>query len=314
MLQALSGLPRRTKKLMLVCADFSILTFALWASFYIRLEELWPKSLRMHWEIICFAPLLAIPIFYYLGLYNAVIRFLAPRFMVGILKASSLATLILYAVVAMGGFRIHRTVYVLYWVISCMLLGGIRMIVREYLPMAKEKKGRKKRVIVYGSGAAGTQTAKALRGSIEYTPIAFVDDDLAIQGLEVLGIKVYSPNELPRLVDKFRVDEIVISIPSADRSRLKNIIDSLSSLKVVVKKLPGLSSILDGKVRIDDIRVVDIEDLLGKGPGRADRDLDPLLYLGEIGAGLGRGRIDRLGALSSNRQTRTQMPGPLRDQ
>ncbi len=275
MLHTLSNLPRSTKKVLLVCADFFILYLALWSSFFIRLEEWWPKVLNDHWQVILWGPILAIPAFFYLGLYNAVIRYIAPRFMITILKASAIATLFLFSVVAMGMARgVPRSSYLLYWVIATMLLGGVRMVIREVLPVpSKELAGRKKQVIVYGAGAAGTQTAKALQASIEYVPVAFVDNNKDIQGWEVLGVKVYSPSQLPILVKEGKVDEIVVSIPSLSRAARKAIIDSLAPLPVVVKTLPGLPGILDGNVSIDDIKVVDIEDLLGRDPVAPNEDL-----------------------------------------
>jgi len=268
MLHTLSNLPRSTKKILLVCADFFILYLALWSSFFIRLEEWWPKVLNDHWQTIVWGPILAIPAFFYLGLYNAVIRYIAPRFMITIIKASSIATLFLFSVVAMGMAKgVPRSSYLLYWVIATMLLGGVRMVVREILPVPSKEAGvLKKRVIVYGAGAAGTQTAKALQSSIEYEPVAFVDNNKDIQGWEILGVKVYSPSQLPVLVKERRVAEVVVSIPSLSRAARKQVIDSLAPLPVLVKTLPGLPGILDGNVTIDDIKVVEIEDLLGRDP------------------------------------------------
>ena len=139
MLRTLTNLPRNTKKIILVCVDFLILYWALWSAYLIRLEEWWPDYLNDHWRAIVWAPVLTIPAFFYLGLYNAVIRYIAPRFMITIAKASTIAALILFAVVVMGLAKVPRSVYILYWVITCMLIGGIRMIVREFLPISPKE-------------------------------------------------------------------------------------------------------------------------------------------------------------------------------
>ena len=271
MLHKLSDLPRGTKKVILICVDFILLYWALWSAFFIRLEQWWPRVLQENWQALALAPLLALPMFFYLGLYNAVIRFLAPRFMITIVKATSLSTLMLFVIVTMGILQnVPRSVYVIYWFLATMLIGGVRMVVREVLPTGQDPDCEKKRVIVYGAGAAGTQTARALMTSPEYRPVAFVDDKKEIQGWEILGIKVFSPIQITSLIKKMNVQEVVLSIPSASRNRRKQIIDSLAPLAVVVKTLPGMAEILDGQVRIDDIRAVDIEDLLGRDPVAPD--------------------------------------------
>ena len=274
MLRTLTNLSRGTKKALLAVVDLGILYWSLWSAFFIRLEEWWPEALHQNWKALALAPLLAIPAFFGMGLYNAVIRYIAPRFMLTILKATTVAALLMFVVVAMGQLQsVPRSTYILYLVISTVLIGGVRMVVRELLPLNGDNGTYKKRVILYGAGAAGTQTAKALQSSPEYTPVALVDDNKDIQGCEILGYKVYPPSVMPILVKKLRVDEVVISMPSVSRSRRRIIIDSLSHLPVLVKTLPGLPNILDGNVKIDDIRAVDIEDLLGRDPVQPIQDL-----------------------------------------
>ncbi len=278
MLRALSKLPRKTKRALLIFVDATLLYSALWLAFFIRLEEWRPQALVDHWQALVWAPLIAIPAFYSMGLYHAVIRYIGPRFMVNIVKAMTAAALVLFAVVVMAQVKIvPRSVYVLYWVIGGALTGGVRMLARELLPISVAGRRQKTRVAVYGAGMAGAQTVKALQASSEYEPVFFIDDKPELHGLEILGCRVFPPQLLETLVDKREVKTIILSLPSAPLSRRREIMDRLAPLMklrgLLVKTLPGLPTILDGKVRIDDIRPVEIEDLLGRDPVTPNQSL-----------------------------------------
>lgn len=267
MLSALIKLPRLGKKLFLLVIDFFILYGAIWLAFFIRLEEWWPKELTESWKVLCLAPLAAIPTFISLGLYNAVIRYLAPRFAVTILKAVTAATIYLGAAVVMGhvtGFP--RSVLVLYWMITVVMIGGTRLLAREFLSIPMESDHGKKLVAIYGAGAAGTQICKALQSSPEYQPVAFFDDSREIQGMEILGCRVHSPRDLERLIGTYRIEEVILSMPSAPKDRQREIIEDLQAYKILVKTLPGIPEMVSGEIKIDQIREVQIEDLLGRDP------------------------------------------------
>jgi len=274
MFDALSNLPRRVKKLFLVVVDCWLLCAALWVSYFIRLEEWWPKSLANNWELLVLVPIFGIPAFFYFGLYNAVIRYIAPKFLVTILKSAATATVMLFVTVVMGEFqKVPRSVYFLYFVNVSLMVGGLRMLIREFLPRTLRKSGKKRRVIVYGAGAGGTQIANALQASREYRPVAFVDDNKEIQGWEIMDYKVYPPAALASLVTKFDVHEVIIAIPSLSRSRRREIIESMEGLPLTVRTLPGIPDLVAGEVRIDDIREVEIEDLLGRDATSPDESL-----------------------------------------
>ena len=147
------------------------------------------------------------------------------------------------------------------------------MIIREFIPRSLRKGGKKRRVIVYGAGAGGTQIAKALQASREYRPVAFVDDNEEIQGWEIMDYQVYAPPSLPSLVEKYDVHEVIIAIPSLSRSRRREIFESMELLPLIVRTLPGIPDLVSGEVRIDDIREVEIEDLLGRDPIIPDESL-----------------------------------------
>ncbi|MDJ0836768.1 MAG: nucleoside-diphosphate sugar epimerase/dehydratase [Acidobacteriota bacterium] len=274
MLEHLSKLPRRSKKLVLAGIDLGLLYLALWLSFFIRLETWWPVGITDNLEIMILAPLIALPAMYRMGLYRAVIRYMSPRFMMPLLKAAAMASMVLLILVAMTqAIHVPRSVYGIYWILAAGLMGGIRILAREILPVYQEPTKSKTNILIYGAGQAGTQIMTAMQKSGEYRAVAFIDDNREIHGCDIMGYRVYGPHELPRLIETYAIREILLSIPSAPRSRRREIIRQLEPLRLVVKTLPGIRDIVAGEVKIDDIREVGIEDLLGRDAVAPSQDL-----------------------------------------
>jgi len=117
------------------------------------------------------------------------------------------------------------------------------------------------------------QLVSALRKGSEYAPIAIVDDKRSLQKSTVDGIKVYSPDKLSKLIDKNLVSHILLAIPSASQMRRAEIFEKLESLPVKVLTIPGLVDLVSGKAKIEEVREVDIEDLLGRDPVEPNKKL-----------------------------------------
>ncbi|MDO7672742.1 MAG: polysaccharide biosynthesis protein, partial [OM182 bacterium] len=119
-------------------------------------------------------------------------------------------------------------------------------------------------VIIYGAGSSGMQLLAALQSGDQYLPVAFVDDGHKLLGSTVHGVRVYGPNSLYELVEAFSVRQILLAIPSATHAERKEILNKLEHLPVHVKTVPDLFDMVSGKVGVDEIRDIDIEDLLGR--------------------------------------------------
>lgn len=122
------------------------------------------------------------------------------------------------------------------------------------------------RVIIYGAGKGGVQLAVALQMSQTYRTVAFVDDRLDLQNRTLLGLPIYSPSLLPQLKARDGFDQIFLAIPSATRSRKREILEGLENLAVKIRVVPGVEEIASGKKKVDELRDVQIEDLLGRDP------------------------------------------------
>ncbi|MCP4409855.1 MAG: polysaccharide biosynthesis protein [Gammaproteobacteria bacterium] len=273
MFQRLFDLPSRGKFLLLVVSDLLLLPIALWMSFSFRLGQLYVPSGREWWLIVA-APLVAIPIFVHLGLYRAVVRFMGNKVLWIIIEGTTLSVM-LWGVVAFL-FRVHgtpRSVIFIYWFTSIAVIWGSRLLAQWLFSNAPHVVGCKQRVVIFGAGGAGRELAAGLRHGMDLGPVAFVDDNPVLTGREIDGLKVYQRSDLEKLIDAQRIDEVLIAIPSASRSVRQRVIDWLEPYPVHVRVLPSLSELAQGKVRVEDLKEVEIEDLLGRDPVPPDEAL-----------------------------------------
>jgi FlaA1/EpsC-like NDP-sugar epimerase len=169
---------------------------------------------------------------------------------------------------------VPRTLGVIQPLIFLMLVGLSRALARFWLAgipiLGSTQTGN---LLIYGAGTAGVQTASALQVSGQLKLIGFVDDDASKVGRSINGLPIFSSAEILALVPRYKITDMLLAMPSATRERRNTIIQSLESLPVHVRSLPSLSDLTSGRVTVQDIRELDIEDLLGREPVPPRTDL-----------------------------------------
>jgi FlaA1/EpsC-like NDP-sugar epimerase len=130
----------------------------------------------------------------------------------------------------------------------------------------KEERKSAKNVLIYGAGEAGIQVAAQCNGSSGYVLIGYLDDNLNLQGKYIGGVKIFAPSDIADLIVKFKINEIFIALPSIGTERYKQILNNLSQNKVLLRTLPKLKDIISNKVGLNDIRNLNIEDVLLRDP------------------------------------------------
>ena len=275
--QCLLGMSRRSKRILQVLTDIVLLWLALWLAFFLRLgfEQTLGFSDEYLWLFIA-APMIAIPLFIRFGLYRAVLRYFGGSGLVAMFSAISLAALLLAVVVyiVQPDTLMPRSVVFIYWAMALLLVGGLRLLMRQYfmgdwygaglgIPFGARDDGLP-RVAIYGAGAAGNQLAAALRMGRAMRPVAFIDDDSNIASRVIAGLKVYKPKHIQQMIEESGATEVLLAIPSATRGRRREILAALEAFPLHVRSVPGFMDLASGRVKVEDIQEVDIADLLGR--------------------------------------------------
>jgi FlaA1/EpsC-like NDP-sugar epimerase len=258
-------LPRARKQLIAAFADLLFLPLTFIFSIWLRYDGFDTALFIQYVSLIVSAPLISIPIFIKLGLYRAVIRFIDQKIIYVVVLGVTISVVCMAAAAALTHTSgLARTVFLIYWVSAILYVVSSRFLARGYF-LRKSYAGNIARgVAIYGAGRSGVQLASALRAGNEYLPVAFIDDAKERQGTIIAGIKVYSPKDLPRLVTKLRIKEILLAMPSLKKTQQKRVLDSLEPLKIKIKVAPSIKGLMNGTLRLQDIREIEIEDLLGR--------------------------------------------------
>ncbi len=286
--------PRPAKQVTVMALDIVLSLVSTWLAFGLRLDTwAWPTDAQ--WRVYLVAPLLALPIFVYCNLYRAIFRYTGQAALYATARAVFLYALLLTSVLLWGRWiNVPRTLGVLQPLIFLFLVGASRAFARFWLAgiglLTSRHAGR---MLIYGAGDAGVQTATAFQVTGQLKLVAFVDDDPLKIGRSVNGVPVIAAADVPEHVVSEEITDILLALPGSTRERRNSIIRSLESLPVHVRSLPSLSDLSTGKVTVQDFRELDIEDLLGREPvpPRSDllaRDLaDQVVLVSGAGGSIG---------------------------
>lgn len=294
----LLNLPRDQKRLLQIFADVILIWLSLYLAFAVRLGFTAANhaAASNQWLFIA-APLITIPIMIRWGMYRAVIRYLGNVALITILKtvsyASLLLTLVIYWYQGTYPTAIPRSFVIYYWLFCLIGIGGLRLFMRHYflgdwfdvrqslIPFAKDTKALPK-VAIYGAGAAGNQLLQAIRISKDLYPVAFIDDDESLYKRNIAGLGVYKLSDIDDLVKKTGLSQILLAIPSASRSRRKQILNELEQHSLHVRTIPGFMDLVQGRIQVNDIQEVDIADLLGRDTVEPDMQLFELCIKNKV--------------------------------
>ncbi|MFP3123357.1 polysaccharide biosynthesis protein [Ectobacillus funiculus] len=159
------------------------------------------------------------------------------------------------------------------WMIHVLLIGGSRFLWRMFRDAYFKNGSNKKRTLIIGAGSAGTMVARQLLNNhdAELLPVAFIDDNVKKQQLDILGIPVVGGNDqIESVVRNLDIDNIVIAIPSLNKKELNTIFQECSKTRAKTQILPMLEDLVTGKISVNQFRDVEVEDLLGREPVELD--------------------------------------------
>jgi FlaA1/EpsC-like NDP-sugar epimerase len=275
---------RVTRTIFLIIVDAITINIALFLALWLRFDGvIKPVYLHDALRLAPWATCFYIAAFYFFRLYNRLWQYASIGELVAIVTATlagSMASISLaYFRMSGGTFPLPRSIFALWTLLIIALVGFSRLswrFFREYRFPAARHSGRA--VLIVGAGDAGAMVAREYRnrnGSNSNgngngggaSPIGFVDDDPAKQGRSLLGLPVLGMRaDIPRLVEELNIGEIVIAMPSVHGSVIREIVEICHGTGAALRIVPGIYDLLDGTVKVDPIREVRIEDILGREP------------------------------------------------
>lgn len=263
-LQFIWQLSRTNKRIVSVLIDIMLIFMAFHLAILVRSGETNNFTYPAVWGIQIAVTIVTIAVFARLGLYRAVLRYLTFQALFVVTAGAVISATLLAALSFYMSDPFPRTVPIIYGAFLALFCGGPRVIVRSLI--AQSYSTQSKEVLIYGAGSGGRQLAMALRSSRYYRVRAFIDGDSTLCNTMILGLPVIAIEDAMPLINKYDISQVLLAVPSAKRSRRKVILDELAKLPVEVLTVPDMTDIVSGKAKIDELKDVAIEDLLGRDP------------------------------------------------
>ncbi|MFA0205038.1 polysaccharide biosynthesis protein [Vibrio breoganii] len=258
------NLPRSMKRLISLFIDSTFIIASYYAAHWARLGDLMWLPKYDNEQVLLGTLVITLFAFTKLGLYRAILRYLTFH----ALYVVSIGTIISAVSVGLLAYYLNsavpRSVPIIYGAFLALSCGGVRLIARVLVSQSFSK-GRKN-VLIYGAGSAGRQLALALRSSETHKVVGFIDQDKTLENTVLMGLKVRKIKSIEKVIDRTNVTQILLAIPSASRAKRKEILDELVHLSAEVLTIPDMGDIVSGKAKIDELKDVAIEDLLGRDP------------------------------------------------
>jgi len=272
--KSILSLPRYAKRIIAIILDVGLCILFTWIAFYLRLEKFIKIDDITILSVVISASL-AIPIFWVSGLYKTMFRFAGSSIILTVAVASLVYGLLYFAFIGIYGIQgIPRSIGIIQPVLLFLGISISRLIIRYlFINSLTKVSNNKKNVLIYGAGSAGRQLLTSLENSPEMKVVGFLDDNQQFHNQTLLGQTVYNPLKIDKLINSRNISLVLLALPSINRTKRNKIIDELNKYKIIVKTLPSVEDIVNGKISVSDIKDLAIEDLLNRDQVQPDLEL-----------------------------------------
>jgi len=289
LIQKLSFRQAPLRNRVLLIGDLILICVAALGSFALRFEfgGLFFYYLPQAWRMVILAFIIKPIIYYFFGLYRRLWAYASIRELMLIVSSVTTASIVLaVAVTMMSYYQVQennyigfpRSVLVIDWMLSVILVGGLRfssrLIAESHSTASDEKLGNwYRRVLIVGAGDAGALVAREIQKNpqLNLELVCFLDDDKAKQKQQIHGIPVVGTlDDLPRLITRNRIHEVIIAIPTATGDVVRKVANYCHDKNVTFRTMPGMYELIGGKVSVNRLREVNINDLLRRIPAKID--------------------------------------------
>lgn len=260
------------RKSILLILDIILIGAALLSAYFLRFEGYLGSYFEQYQDVVVFVIIIYIFSNWLFGLYRKMWRYASIQELLGIFWSTTLSALLTYLLFWVLDTKIPRSVLLMTWIISVFFVGGSRFTYRVF----RERQNRvrnhkiffnKKRLMIVGGGDAGANLVKELvqNPNSHYIPVVIVDDAKWKLNNQIYNVPVKGDtSKIPILVESEEIDDIIIAIPSASKSRIKEIVTLCQKTNATIKILPNLNDLINGKAELNQVRNVEVADLLGR--------------------------------------------------
>ena len=246
--------------------DIFTLLLALWLAFVLRLGDPFPLDyIISSWWIFFTLPLITIFLFIKLGLYRAVLQYIGIKIILTTFQATTIACLIIgFFMMFFREPNLPRSIFPIFWFIINIFVITTRFLFKAYLYSWDSFISLRKKTLIYGAGDAGVQLVEGLKKSSVYLPVAFIDDDTSKQGTIINHLEVFPFSKIDTLIKNEEVKVLLFAVPSVNLKERTQILKRLTKYPIEVKLLPSIDNLSNGVVSIDNIKHVEVGDILGR--------------------------------------------------
>ncbi len=263
-LQKVFELDPRLKHTIVIVWDSLAMIFALLFSYWVRIGiDAWEFD-GLDWAVVAANLIFTQSLMVFLGHYQQIIRYINLRALYIIVLSMALSALYLFAAKYALNIFIPSTVPLIYFLVATVLISAPRLLVQASA-QAQNYKMREK-CIIFGAAEAGRSLATTLKAGNDLMPVAFIDDKRVYQGKQVLGLPVGARSDIPELVEKHGVNKMLLAVHNTSAERRKELIAELEPFAIELLSIPNIQDVISGKSRIDELREIKIEELLGRDP------------------------------------------------
>lgn len=284
--------PRLVKRLVALTVDLSCCVITVWLAYFLRLGEFRAFDAGAVTAALL-SVVIALPIFIVSGLYRAIFRYAGHSALVAVARAAAIYGLIYAVVITIVGVEgVPRTIGLIQPLLLWLSVSATRSLAGFWLGDKYRfilKKAAKPRVLIYGAGSSGRQLASSLVNSSELQLAGFLDDDSRLHGQLINRQPVFDPAKIQTVIARLKVRTVLLAMPNVDRDRRNAILDLLSSASVLVRTVPSMADLVQGRVDISDLRELDLDDLLARPPVAPDLTLFASGITGKVVAVTGAG-------------------------
>lgn len=267
-MQNKKNISRQSKRIILLMVDILIIGFGVSLAFGLRFDIFTvPTYLQIYQtQLLLFFPV-KIFLFWVIGLYRAVLRFTGMEYSLIVLASVFSSNMVLFGIFDVFSFpALPRSILILDALICFLLIMLSRFFIRwiVYVILPGKKASSVENVLIYGAGETGSQLAQSISTNPDFRLFAFIDDDPQLKKHAVGGVRVYNKMDIGGLVEKYKLDSILLAMPSLTKKNLRILVDEIQEYNLAIKIVPSLNDLLSEKVTISNIHGIDIIDLLGR--------------------------------------------------